>query len=470
LHVAFVPHFESLRKESPQKAARFFHDLSAGLTLILLLLTFIGEGILGSFLLFGDLEPGNVEIIRLTMVLMPALLFISLYALNTSLLNCERSYFLPSVAPVALNLIWIGAVLFLYRRTTPEAMLYLSMVLVFAFAAQWLVTVPRVYRFLATTLGPKWWLQKEKMGREILRIFRPFLLALIGVTATQINSALDAIFARSADPEGPALLWYALRLQQLPLALFGVGLTGALLPPISRALEAGDRPRYLQFLALAFRRVVTYMIPITAACFALGLVSVNLVYGRGEFSQAATYTTSRCLWAYGAGLVPMTLVLILAAAFYAHKEYRIPSLISVATVLLNIGLNSLFVYGFHLGAISVALATTLTSCVNVAALFYFLMKKEGGLEKIPFLKVAGCSLFAIAITITLSSWLFHDNTLSSLLGRPLYPFPRHFLTQLGTFGAETLLFATTFLLSARLLKIEEFRFNVRSVFNFKRVS
>ncbi len=57
-------------------------------------------------------------------------------------------------------------------------------------------------------------------------MIRPVLLSLIGVAATQVNNALDALFARAADLEGPAYLWYALRLQQLPLAFIGVGLTG----------------------------------------------------------------------------------------------------------------------------------------------------------------------------------------------------------------------------------------------------
>lgn len=457
LHVAFVPHFESLRKEDPQKAARFFYSLSSGLTLVLLLITLLAEGVFATLLLFSHLSPGNTEIIRLTMVLLPAIFFICLYALNTSLLNCEQSYFVPSVAPVALNLTWIAAILFLSQTVPHEAMLYLSMILVFAFAAQWLITLPKVIRFLHRSLGPRWWLTQEPMGREIFRIGRPFLLALVGVGAAQVNSALDAIFGRIADPEGPALLWYALRLQQLPLALVGVGLTGALLPPISRAIEAGDRARYHRFLSLAFRRILTFMIPVTAACFALGISSINLVYGRGAFSQAATFDTSYCLWAYSAGLVPMTFVLVLAAAFYAQKDYRTPSILSAVTVALNILLNALFVYGFHLGAVSIALATTMTAIVNAGGLYYLLSKKEGGLEKNPFVKVVLCSLIALVVTVWMGGMFFHDNTWGLLTGGASYPLSRQFSTQLGVFCMETSIFAITFLVSARVFGIEEFR-------------
>lgn len=453
LHVAFVPHFESLRKSNVEHAAAFFFDLSKALTYLLLLLVLLAEAILASFLLFAHLSPGNSDVVRLTIVLLPALLFICLYALNSSLLNCQQSYFLPSAAPTLLNLIWLMTIGLLLYKGSSEPMLYLAMALVFAFALQWLVTLPSTYAFLRASLGKKWGQNKEeRMGREIVRLLRPFLLALVGVAATQINSAVDALFARAASLEGPAYLWYALRLQQLPLALFGVGLTGALLPPLARALEEKDNGKYHHFLSLALRQTVIYMVPITAAIFALGFVSVNLVYGRGAFQPRAIAVTTPCLWAYGAGLVPMTFVLIFASAFYAQKEYRIPSLLSLAAVLLNVALNTLFVYGLHLGALSVALATTVSSIFNALFLAYFLRRKSGELPQAPFLKITFASLLAAAVTILCSHYYLHDNTLSYLLSLPLFPFPRHYLTQAGLFFGQTALFFTIFFLLAKTLR------------------
>ena len=200
--------------------------------------------------------------------------------MNISLLNCENSYFLPSVAPTVLNLTWIGAIFLVWKQPMLQAIEYLAMILVLAFALQWGVTVPRVIRYLSKELGDK---SKGFSGRELLRIARPFTLGMIGVAATQVNTALDALFARAADPEGPAYLWYAIRIQQLPLALLGIGLTGALLPPIARALQRGDRSQYLHFLNFALKRVVLWMVPMTAALFALGFSGMNLVYGHGAF-------------------------------------------------------------------------------------------------------------------------------------------------------------------------------------------
>ncbi len=457
LNAAFIPHFETLRKENGFLGARFFYDLSTGISLFLLLITLLAEAILGAFLLFMPMSQGNYDVVKLTMLMLPALVFICLYALNSALLNCEKNYFLPSVAPALLNIIWIGAILILWKLPLAKAIDYLAMTVVLAFVLQWIVTVPPVFRYLRLELGDKW-RSHSFSGREILKILRPFLLGLVGVAATQINTALDTLFARAANEQGPAYLWYAIRIQQLPLGLLGVGLTGALLPPISRAVERGDREQSLHFLNFALSRTLLFMIPLTAAIFVLGFSGINLVYGHGEFSQEATFQTTLCLWGYGLALAPMTLVLVSASACYAHKNYRTPTLFSAITVGLNIALNALFVYGFHLGAVSIALATTLGACVN-GALLLSLLKKNYGLkwERLfsSTIKVSIASLIAIAATAAVGS-LYHDQTLAWLLGHDWSPFSRSLITQLTTFGMMALSFTLSFLLSAQLLRIELF--------------
>lgn len=443
LNAAFIPHFERLRGENPLKGARFFYDLTLGITFFLVLLTLFIEGILGGCLFFLE----SKEVIRLTMILLPGLLFISLYALNSSLLNCERSYFIPSVAPALINLVWIIALPFLWRKPPSQALEKLAMILVFAFALQWVVTLPSVLRYLSQLTKEAW---PPFSGREILKIMRPFALALIGVTAAQINSAFDAIFARLADPEGPAYLWYAIRIQQLPLALFGVGLMGALLPPISRALDRNNVEQYHHFVNFALRKAVLLMVPLTVGVLTLGFSGINLVYGHGAFSSEATLQTTLCLFAYGMGLLPMTAVLVLASAFYAQKNYRIPTLISLFTVGLNIGLNALFVFFFQMGAVSIALATTLTAALN-AFLLAFLLKPQG---RVPCVKIVLCSLIAASLTLLVGHMFFHDNTLNLLFGLPLFTFSRTLFEQLLGFSVQSLLFGTTLFVGAYLMGLE----------------
>ena len=153
-----------------------------------------------------------------------------------------------------------------------------------------------------------------------------------------------------ASLEGPAFLWYAIRIEQLPLALFGIALSSALLPPLSRALKNLNMDHYLKLLRFAFARSFSLIFPCTLGIFVLGIAGINLLYGHGDFSNEATYQTTLCLWGYGLGLVPAVFVLLLAPAFYAHKEFRTPMLGSVISVVINVLLSSFFVFGLHLGA------------------------------------------------------------------------------------------------------------------------
>ncbi len=446
LNIAFIPQFETLRKEDPQKGALFFYQLLKGMTLLIFVLIVFLEAILGAFFCFGKCSSSTLEIVRLTMILLPTLLFISLYALNTSLLNCEQKYFLPSVAPSCVNGIWIITLLFVWQRPSIEALEILAFTIVFAFALQWFLTFPTVYRFL----------KKEKLGhqpfnmRALMLLLNPFLLAILGVVATQINTGIDTIFARIADPEGPAILWYAIRIQQLPLALFGVGLTGALLPAIARAVEVGRREQFLNF---ALKKNVTWMIPLTFGLMIFGYATVHLLYGRGAFTREALGETTRCLWAYGIGLFPMTAVLVLAASFYAQKNYKIPLLAALATIFLNLILNSFFVFIYHMGAVSVALATSISSCLNVFFLSYFISKEGGkvwaGIGSIT-IKVVIASLGASILTLLVGRYGFQDIFWMWIAGKEGGV---SFILQGALLGVEGILFVGSFLLFGRGLKI-----------------
>jgi putative peptidoglycan lipid II flippase len=355
MHSAFVPAYE--RAESPEKASALFRDLSASLILfILVLLIFVETGL--RYWLKADPTPETTQVIRLTMRLLPALAFISLFGINQAYLNCQNRYFLPSVAPALFNLTWIIAAYLLFNRPANEAIPILGGAILLAYFLQWLFTLPAVLPALQA--GPF-----RPFSKPVRRLLKPLLLAMLGVAAIQINSALDPLFARHADPSGPAYLWYAIRLQQLPLALFGVALYNALLPPLSRAVKSGDAPLARALLRHATKRTLLLMLPATLAIFALGGLAVQLIYGHGHFTPLDGAHTTRCLWAYGVGLLPATLVLLRTATFYARDDYRTPAIASALAVATNIGLNTLFIFGLHWGCASVALATSLASLVQL---------------------------------------------------------------------------------------------------------
>lgn len=457
LQSAMIPQFERFRQENAQKAADFFRNLTCSLIALLSFIVIVTMGVLWGILQWGHLEPGNVEIVELALLMMPSLVFICLFGINASLLQCEKSYFTPSVAPVAFNLFWIFGVLLLKNFIVKEAMLWLTLFVNLACAAQWALTVPQVCKSLKS-LGK----QKNSLklfSADVLSLIAPLSLGVVGVGAAQINNALDAVFARYADAEGPAYLWYAIRIQQLPLALFGVALSGALLPPLSRAIKTGKMDQFREFLDFALRRTAALMIPVSAALFVLGDSCINLIYGHGDFDQTATAGTTLCLWAYGAGLIPMTVVLILAPSFYAQQDYKTPTKASTYCILLNIFLNYLMVNFFAWGAPSIAIATSVSAWVNMFILGWKLQQKCDYMVSSHFKKslwkICFASLIGMGTVWIVNSWIFNENPFALLITRHLVVWPRELFDQGVRLLAQIITFSGAVLGIAYLLNAED---------------
>ncbi len=386
LQAGFTPHFVALK----ERGAHFYRDVTVSLSALLFFIILLLEGILWS--LCSVVGDNWIEIVTLTMWMAPGLFFISLYGLNSALLQCRKKYFLPAAAPVVFNFIWIAAVLFV-----PDVR-FLSIAITVAFAGQWFITFLEGMRLLSF----KEWLTPQWFSPEFRALLKPLILGIMGIGAVQFNSALDAIFARFADLQGPSFLWYAIRIQQLPLALFGVALSGALLPPLSKT---EDPVRKNELLQSALRHSATLMLVSTFGLLALGKASVNLLFAHGNFDSASVEKTCHCLWGYSLGLVPSVFVFLLATRLYAEKDYRTPMTASLFSVGANISLNALFVFVFNWGAVSIAIATSLSSFFNMALL-------AKGAFTAPFCrffaKMTFVSFFPAAATLAIAEWTSLD--------------------------------------------------------------
>lgn len=454
LQSAFIPLFEDIRKDDPTKAFSFFRDLTLILTLLLILIIAFSMLGVGSILYWGDLTSSQYEITFLLLLMMPSLLFICLFGLNASLLQCEKSYFTPSVAPVAFNFIWMLGVAFLWKTPAQQAMPWLACAVVLGCLFQWIMTVPATVRSLRHQIS-------QPFSFQLLKKFLlPFFLGMTGIAATQINSALDTVFARFADSEGPALLWYAIRLEQLPLALFGIALSGALLPPLSRAIKNQDLASFRSFLQFAIRRSVGFALPMTLALLLMGDGCVNLLYGRGGFTDQSTIRTTQCLWGYALGLLPNTLVLILAPAFYAQGNYRTPALASFLSMVLNAGLNAWMVFGLGLGAASVALATSISALFNFGFLAWKLSDQIGHSFVAPTFLVEIRKIFEATSLASIGVLLVQYFLMDKM---PYYPilwgesvdFPHVFLHQVAYLAVPGILYLALLFATAWIRKTED---------------
>lgn len=447
LAVAFIPHFAELKEKSPSAAAHFFTRLSLSLKL---LLAALAGGISCTFYFAAPFLPGTwPAVFYLTSVLAFSLFFIGLYALNQAFLQTCSRFFIGAAAPIAFNLVFATGALIAHTQNLWPPIYFLAVMAVLGFAAQWIVTTPSANR-------AHYALGKEVSDEEALpgkSIARGALLTLIGLAAQQINTVVDGIFAKIADPSAPAFLWYALRVYQLPLSLFALSFAGALLPALSK--EVGDLRGFSQTLGAVFDRLLYWMVPITGALFVLAPTGLGALYGHGRFGTASLIQTTYCLWGYGFGLIPSCMVILLAQAFYARKDYKTPSWAALISVALNIALNTLFLH-FGFGAFGIAAATSLSAFVHALALRVRLgigEVKEAQSSTLVSKKRLGHVLFATLIScgvVTLWSIGKRDFSSKVLLGLTEGLEMPVFTLQIKALFFKALLFSIPFALLVRV--------------------
>lgn len=453
---SFIPHFEKLRLQSPEEGGKFFLEFFYSLALVLLAVLAGGELFLSALLPVFHGE--NLQILRWTMIMLPGLVFICLYGLTSSYLQCFRIYFLPGIAPAIFNLFWIGAALLSSRHESP--LTFLATAIVVGFCAQWLFIWPKATGFIKEVVSLHAICLVKPFSKQVRQMIVPFALGIVGIAASQLNGVIDALFARFASAEGPAYLWYAIRIQQLPIAFVGVAYATALLPSLSRAVKSEETGRYRSLFSFAMTRSYTLTLSMMMVIFSMGLYGINMVYGRGAFTSEIAYKTTECLWAYSIGLVPMVFSILFVVAFQALREYKIPTRISIITVVINFLLNSLMVFGLGLGAISVALATSISSFVQVFLLWRAFSKYSYSLIDRPFMthlaKVGSSTILSFLATIWVSHHFLGGDGFFSFMSHEIH-LPRNFFVQLGELFSRMSIFVAFLFGFSLLLRIEQFR-------------
>jgi len=351
LQQAFIPIFEKVRSEEGEGAALAFYRLVEKR----LLQGLIPLIVLSTGLLWGW---GTGEVPFLTLLMLPSLLFITLFGLNASLLQANHTFFLPAAAPVIFNLLWMGGALSFQFLPPEQAMPFMALVINIGCLAQWMLTLP--------------FIKKEKGAINSPLPFSTLLsrvgLGLLGVSATQINNAIDPFFAFNTDASGPAYLWYAIRVQQFPLSLFSIALASALLPPLARAVVRNEISLSIHFFETALRRATGLLMPMTGYILLTAPALISLLFGYGEFGMLSINKTALCLIGYAFALVPATWVLILANVHFSFGNFQKTAVASIAALLTNASLNSLFLFVFGMGVESVAFATALSTLCNAIVL------------------------------------------------------------------------------------------------------
>jgi putative peptidoglycan lipid II flippase len=209
---------------------------------------------------------------------------------------------------------------------------------------------------------------------------RAFLLALgaatFGSASVQISLFIDNLIASFLPSGDLTALYYADRINQLPTGIFAIALATVLLPEMSTRLAKGDRAGADDAQNRSAALALFFTLPFVAAYFTVPLVIMRGFFAHGAFHLAAALISAHALMAYGVGLPAFVLLRIVQPTFYARGDTVTPVRATIASVIFNVALKFLLVWGFHFGAVGIALGTSLGAWLNVAVLLWLAQSRN----------------------------------------------------------------------------------------------
>ncbi len=393
MSAAFIPVFtEALAKEGREDAKRLASAVLAFLISIVSVLCFLGMLFAPSVV--SVIAPGFIKspekfalTVTLTRIMFPFLFFISIAALAKGVLNSLKSFFVPALAPIFLNLSIITAALF-FAPNVDAPLIAIGLAVSVGGALQAAIQLPDLMKknFLVV---PSFSLSHPGLKK----IFRLLLPAIVGMGVAQINIFVSTIFVSFLAGGAATYLYYAMRFVHLPIGIFGVAMATAVLPSLSSHVAAGDKHALRDTFSFSLRLLFFVTLPAMAGLIVLAEPIIHVLLQRGEFTSQATAETAYALIFYSSGLWAFVGTRIVASVFYSLQDTRTPVKIAALSVLTNILFSFILMGPLRHGGL--ALANAIASAVNFIVLFYLLRKRLGSIEgkKIvrSFMKTAAAS-------------------------------------------------------------------------------
>ena len=398
---AFVPLFARSLAEGGQAAARRFAGEVMSVFVAMLFLFVTAVQIAMPWVMYG-FAPGFASdpyrfglAVTLTQITFPYLLFVSLVAQLGGVLNALDRFAAAAAAPVVLNLCLIAAVLGLSPLVeTPGHALAWGVAAAGAAQFAWLVVACRRAGF-----SPRLPFPRLTPGvRKLLRLMLPGVLAA-GVT--QVNLLVDVVIASLLPRGSVSYLYYADRVNQLPLGVVGVAIGTALLPLMSRQLRAGKDGAAADAMNRALEFGLLFTLPAAAALLVMPAPVVATLFERGAFDGSETAATAAALAAYATGLPAYVLIKVLGPGFFAREDTATPMKVAMFCVGVNLCLNLLLMGPLqHVG---IALATAVSAWTN-SALLAWLLARRGHLAIDARLRRAAPRILAASAGMALVLW------------------------------------------------------------------
>ena len=414
---AFIPVLAQSQQESPQETRRVLDAVATMLFWVLTVVVAVGVVAAPGLVwlvasgLRQDAETFGIAVL-MTRWMFPYILLISLVALAAAILNLSKRFAAPAFAPVLLNVSIILAALFLGRFFDPPVLALCAGVMIGG-VLQLLWQVPSLVKIglLPRIRFTPWKALKDPAVQRVLKNMAPTLLA---VSVSQFSLIINTQIASWLAPGSVSWVSYGDRLMEFPTSLLGIAMGTLLLPSLSQANAAGNTQRYSDLLDWGLRLALLLATPAMVGLALMAKPLTALLFHYGAFNTHDLLMTSHTVRAYGAGLVALTAVRILAPGFFAKQDVRTPVKIAVTVLVCTQLMNLVLVpWLAHAG---LALSISLGAWLNAGWLLRGLKKRGSYIPRAgwrPFMLKVAVALTAMGVLLGFVSEYFDWGAMQS---------------------------------------------------------
>ena len=371
-NAAFVPSYTSELSKGKSKSIKFADQIFNFLFLGLLFLVLVIEIFMPIFV--SLIAPGfvgdtkKIELATsLTRITFPFLMFICLASFFSAILNSHNRFAAASAAPIILNIILIGILLF-GKLLDDKIVYYLSYGVSIAGFLQLIFLYFFVKKFYSINFN-----FSIKFTKSVKIFFKKLLPSIFSSGVTQINILIGTIIA-SFQASAVSYLYYADRIYQINLAIAGIAIGVVVLPQLSKHVHSKkkDKIKFIQNKALELSMFLS--IPATIALMIGSEEIVSALFGYGSFDEESVNNSAKALYFFAVGLPAFALIKVFSSFFFANHDTKTPFYISLVSVVINITIS--LYYFSNIGFIIIPIATSISSWFNSIVLFLFLKSQK----------------------------------------------------------------------------------------------
>ena len=367
---ALIPVFSGVVIDSKDdhEAADFVENTMSFLLFVTVSLTIIFY--FGMQYIIQVLAPGfhsNKEAFDLAVhfgkIIFPYLIFISLVAHFTSIMNVHGRFAAGSLSPSILNISFILS-LFILTPQLPSAGHALSYGVLIGGLFQFLL----MYRSVLNFYRPR--IRLPKLNTRMKKFFSLFLPGIFGSGVIQLNIVIGTVIASFLPTGAISHIYYADRLNQLPLAIFGIAMGIVLLPSLSKVIKKNNQKEIQTTQNRSIEFCLLISLPSAVGLYILSKPIVYILFERGAFLNEDTFYTANVLSMFALGLPAYILIKVLVTFFFAREDTKTPLYVSIVSVAVNIILSLILIQSMR--EMGIAFSTAISSWLNVLFLYIIL--------------------------------------------------------------------------------------------------